>query len=176
MDTRTRLLDEGERLMKAGGYSGFSYADIAKVVEIRKASIHYHFASKADLAIAAVQRYSALTAQCLGEVGDTLDEAGHVRALGALFIAGYEGAGHGCLCGSLVADWGSLPEAVRTEVRDYWRLCTDWLQAGLQSQPNPEQLAETIFSMLEGGMLTARVRGSVAPMTRAIQGALGLLD
>jgi AcrR family transcriptional regulator len=33
----------------AGGYSGFSYADIAEVVGIRKASIHHHFPSKVDL-------------------------------------------------------------------------------------------------------------------------------
>jgi TetR/AcrR family transcriptional repressor of nem operon len=32
-----------------GGYNGFSHADIAEAIGIRKASIHYHFPTKVDL-------------------------------------------------------------------------------------------------------------------------------
>ncbi|MEM6867960.1 MAG: TetR/AcrR family transcriptional regulator [Cyanobacteria bacterium P01_C01_bin.121] len=43
--------------MRCRGYSAFSYADISKQVGIRKASIHYHFASKEALVQALVKRY-----------------------------------------------------------------------------------------------------------------------
>lgn len=175
MDTRTRLLDEGERLMKSSGYSGFSYADIARTVEIRKASIHYHFPSKVDLAIATVGRYHSVTSDALGAVDAASDAAAHVRALGALFVAGYEGAGHGCLCASLVADWGSLPEPVQAEVHRYWRLCIDWLITALEPRSDAGEQAEIIFSLLEGGMLTARVHRSVGPLSRAIECAVRML-
>ncbi|MFX7090649.1 TetR/AcrR family transcriptional regulator, partial [Acinetobacter baumannii] len=44
-------------LIIAGGYNGFSYADVAEVVGIRKPSIHHHFASKVDLVRTLVSRY-----------------------------------------------------------------------------------------------------------------------
>ena len=47
--TASRILDVAERLAQTQGYNGFSYADIAAELGITKASLHYHFASKADL-------------------------------------------------------------------------------------------------------------------------------
>src|SRR6195952_1496346 len=56
-DTRGDLLFEAEVLIRSRGYSGFSYADLADAVGIRKASIHHHFPTKADLAVALVAAY-----------------------------------------------------------------------------------------------------------------------
>jgi TetR/AcrR family transcriptional repressor of nem operon len=44
-------------LLVAGGYNGFSYADIAGSVRISKASIHHHFPSKAELVQTVVRSY-----------------------------------------------------------------------------------------------------------------------
>ena len=44
-------------LLAAGGYNGFSYADISESVRISKASIHHHFPSKAELVQTVVARY-----------------------------------------------------------------------------------------------------------------------
>ena len=46
---RSRILDVAERLVQTRGFNGFSYADIAAEVGITKASLHYHFATKAEL-------------------------------------------------------------------------------------------------------------------------------
>ena len=43
--TADDILACARSLIVAGGYNGFSYADIADVVGIRKPSIHHHFAS-----------------------------------------------------------------------------------------------------------------------------------
>ena len=51
-DTRAALLDAAERLIRERGYAGVSYADLAGLVGVRKASIHHHFPGKADLALA----------------------------------------------------------------------------------------------------------------------------
>src|SRR5258706_9278478 len=58
-DTAEQILDLAGLLIKTRGYSAFSYQDIADSLGIRKASIHYHFPSKADLGIAVVDRYVA---------------------------------------------------------------------------------------------------------------------
>ena len=55
--TRDRILDATQRLIQAQGFSGFSYADVAELIGIRKASIHHHFATKGDLAFALMVRY-----------------------------------------------------------------------------------------------------------------------
>src|SRR3974390_1012687 len=58
-DTAEQILDLAETLIQSRGYSAFSYQDIADHLGIRKASIHYHFASKTDLGIAVIDRYAA---------------------------------------------------------------------------------------------------------------------
>jgi AcrR family transcriptional regulator len=55
--TSDDILACARSLIVAGGYNGFSYADIAGVVGIRKASIHHHFPSKVDLVRTLVARY-----------------------------------------------------------------------------------------------------------------------
>ena len=57
-ETRTRILDSAERLVQTRGFNGFSYADIAGEVGITKASLHYHFATKAELGRTLVARYA----------------------------------------------------------------------------------------------------------------------
>ena len=53
-DTRAELLIQAETLVRGRGYAGFSYADLAEAVGIRKASIHHHFPTKVDLGAALV--------------------------------------------------------------------------------------------------------------------------
>ncbi|EPW1514246.1 TetR/AcrR family transcriptional regulator [Salmonella enterica subsp. diarizonae serovar 48:r:z] len=52
MSTYDRLLEIADTLIGKNGFEGFSYADLAKEMGIRKASIHYHFPTKTDLGIA----------------------------------------------------------------------------------------------------------------------------
>src|SRR5689334_19966743 len=57
--TADQILDLAENLIQTRGYTGSSYQDISAQLGIRKASIHYHFASKTALGIAVLQRYVA---------------------------------------------------------------------------------------------------------------------
>ena len=45
-----RILDTAQALAQVRGYNGFSHADVSAELAITKASIHYHFPGKADLA------------------------------------------------------------------------------------------------------------------------------
>ncbi len=56
-DTKKRILKEAERFFQRRGYNGFSYKDIASLLGVKNAAIHYHFPSKADLAVAMIERY-----------------------------------------------------------------------------------------------------------------------
>src|SRR5258708_35070709 len=107
--TASRVLDTAERLVQVRGYNGFSYADIAAELQITKASLHYHFATKADLGEALISRYSARFFQALAEV-----DAGGVAAPAQLaaYAKPYADALREqkmCLCGMLAGEYPTLP-------------------------------------------------------------------
>ena len=52
MSTHDTLIELTDTLIQQNGYQGFSYADLADGLGIRKASIHYHFQTKTDLGLA----------------------------------------------------------------------------------------------------------------------------
>src|SRR6476659_7531690 len=67
-ETAGQILDLAETLIQTRGCSAFSYQDIADALGIRKASIHYHFEAKEDLAIAVIDRYTANFDKALDEI------------------------------------------------------------------------------------------------------------
>jgi len=52
MSTRDKLLELANTLIQKNGFEGFSYADLAHELGIRKASIHHHFPTKTCLGLA----------------------------------------------------------------------------------------------------------------------------
>ena len=57
-----------ERLVQLRGFNGFSYADVAEELGISKASLHYHFAGKAELGEALIERYASRFTGSLHEI------------------------------------------------------------------------------------------------------------
>ena len=86
-ETAGQILDLAETLIQTRGYSAFSYQDIADSLGIRKASIHYHFPSKADLGVAVVDRYVARFAAGLAEIA--ADTANSSMAMLDHYVAPY---------------------------------------------------------------------------------------
>src|ERR1700689_5234 len=64
----TAILDVAEQLAQTRGYNGFSYADIASQLGVTKASLHYHFPSKAELGRALIERYRVVFGAALEEI------------------------------------------------------------------------------------------------------------
>src|SRR5262244_1051810 len=83
--TASRVLDVAERLVQVRGFNGFSYADIAAELQITKAALHYHFASKADLGEALIARYAARFNAAL----DAMKGEGEVGAGAGAKLAAY---------------------------------------------------------------------------------------
>lgn len=180
VERRDQILDCAEALMKRSGFAGFSYADIAAQIGIRKASIHYHFPNKSDVAQAAVARYRTQMRRALAGIDlAAVGSEGAVKGLVDIFRSAFMGAGAGCLCGSLAADWSELPAPVQEEVRLYWSETTGWLETALnRTQPElgaPGAQALLIFSMLEGAMTSARVLQDAAIFTTTEAAALTII-
>jgi len=69
------MLEVAQRLIQVRGFNGFSYADIAGELGITKASLHYHFRSKAELGLALIVRYGAGFAGALDIIDETAADA-----------------------------------------------------------------------------------------------------
>jgi TetR/AcrR family transcriptional repressor of nem operon len=57
-EMRNAILDAAEARIRRGGYSGFSFREIAVDVGVKSSSVHYHFPTKEMLAAAVARRYT----------------------------------------------------------------------------------------------------------------------
>lgn len=169
-DTATRILDVAERLAQVRGFNGFSYADIAAELGITKAALHYHFASKADLGEALIDRYAARFSDALAAI-DAAAPAPPAKLRGyAELYADVLRNQRMCLCGMLAAEYPTLPGAMRASVVSFFDDNETWLQqvleegrgdGSLQFSGSTRDVARMIISCLEGAMLVTRPYGDI---------------
>ena len=169
-DTATRILDVAERLAQVRGFNGFSYADIAAELGITKAALHYHFASKADLGEALIDRYAARFSDALAAI-DAAASAPPAKLRGyAELYADVLRNQRMCLCGMLAAEYPTLPGAMRASVVSFFDYNETWLQqvleegrgdGSLQFSGSTRDVARMIISCLEGAMLVTRPYGDI---------------
>jgi TetR/AcrR family transcriptional regulator, transcriptional repressor for nem operon len=166
--TSGRILDIAERLVQTRGFNAFSYADIAAALNITKASLHYHFATKAKLGERLVERYQESFIAALARIDGSCDDAGSkLRAYVGIYTDVLDND-RMCLCGMLAADYATLPEAVKDRVLRFFDANETWLTSVLWrgraskeltfSGP-PIERARMLVGALEGAMLLARSHG-----------------
>lgn len=168
--TAERLVDAAELLVQTRGYNGFSYADVADSVGIRKASVHHHFRSKGDLGQAVAERYRVQFAAALRRI-DSEAEGPRARLdrYADLYAKVLVDQDRMCLCGMLAAEYATLPALVQEEVRAFFHDQRVWLSGTLaQRRPRAEARgsADAILAGLEGGLLIARAGGDSTSFAR----------
>ena len=183
-DTASRILDVAERLVQVRGFNGFSYADVAAELKVTKASLHYHFAGKAELGQALIERYGARFAEALAAL-DTreADAPAKLDAYASLYGDVLRGQ-RMCLCGVLAAEYETLPEPMQNAVVQFFDENETWLVGVLQQgreagtlrfAGSASEVARLIVSGLEGAMLVARPYGGVARFQAAASRLLASL-
>jgi TetR/AcrR family transcriptional repressor of nem operon len=178
-ETAEQILDLAEKLIQTRGYSAFSYQDIADSLGIRKASIHYHFPSKADLGIAVVDRYVARFGAALVAIAQ--DQSRTSMAMLDFYVEPYVGfaksADQVCLCGALAGEILALPPALRSRVDGFFRSHQSWLTGILKrgmdrgefklSAP-ASKVARLVFGALQGALLVKRTTGDPSQLRDVI--------
>lgn len=162
LGTRDALVRAAEHLLRTKGYAAFSYADLAAIVPIQKASIHHHFPTKEHLGVAVVQAYIERTIEEFERIERTSsDVMTRLVAFSALFQIGSK-SGLLPLCGALAAEMAVLPESLQGLAKRFFSLELQWLTriidaavvaGGVPSGQDIPQRAYQILSLLEGGCL-----------------------
>jgi TetR/AcrR family transcriptional repressor of nem operon len=145
---------------------------------VTKASLHYHFPSKADLGKRLIERYETtfLAALRAIETGGAAPREQLKRY--ARIYADVLRDDRMCLCGMLASDYATLPKAMKEEVRHFFDTNEQWLatvleqgrKAGSLGFKGPAvELARVIVGSLEGAMMLARSFGDASRFDTAAE-------
>lgn len=164
------VLDAAEALAQTRGYNGFSYADVAAQLGVTKASLHYHFPTKAKLGRALIERYHVSFIEALGAIDREAHEpCGKIQR----YIALYESVLRNdrmCLCGMLAAEYATLPQPMQLQLQLFFDANERWLATVLEAGSRIGQFAfaestveraRSLMGALEGALLIARCYGDV---------------
>jgi TetR/AcrR family transcriptional repressor of nem operon len=170
-ETAERILKTAKGLMVERGYSAFSYADISEAVAITKASIHFHFPTKAILAVAVLKAHR----QELVKATEMLDQkiANPLERIHA-YVRYWESCIRDrtmpfCIAALLAAELPSLPKEVQGEVRLHFDCLEKWLERTLKAGARKSTIqlqapaateAQVLMAIVHGAMLSARATGS----------------
>jgi len=163
--TPLHVLEVAERLIQTRGFNGFSYADVAAEVGITKASLHYHFPTKAELGLSLVQRYQETFEDALAGLAH---DGGDTRTLLEGYAELYRSVlrkDRMCLCGMLAAEHSTLPAPMQRALQVFFDANERWLAGVLETGRRKGELklagaareeARLLVAGLEGALLVAR--------------------
>jgi TetR/AcrR family transcriptional regulator, transcriptional repressor for nem operon len=166
-DTKKQILDIAENLLLDRGYNGFSYKDISHALNIRNASIHYHFPQKTDLGAAIIQRATKRFekwAQLME--GKDISCSDRLISYCQIFKRFVEHGQQICLGGALETDFKTLPQEMQKETRLLISTMHRWLENILAEGRNtnefkfpglPQDHAFLISCSLQGAIQNVRV-------------------
>lgn len=166
-DSKTLILESAARLTKLKGFDAFSYRDISAEIGIKTSSIHYHYPTKLDLAVALVDYYGGWFLSFLRQLsGKPIDGFEQLKTLFEAIanVSGEER--HMCLCGMLCADVHSVSETAKDKLHQFFVEFEDWLtktiqkgveEGSIHTSIRPKSTAKEIAAITEGSMLIARV-------------------
>ncbi|WP_426076363.1 TetR/AcrR family transcriptional regulator [Janthinobacterium sp. PSPC3-1] len=179
-DTADLILACTRKLIVGGGYNGFSYADIASVVGIRKPSIHHHFPTKVDLVTALLARYrqeaEAGFEGLQSAIADPLDQLRAYIQYWSTCLS--DASAPFCVCALLASELPALPGEVALAVRAHFRFLSGQiasilergLQQGVISLRYTVQVeAEAFMATVHGAMLSARAYGDAQMFVTIMQ-------
>lgn len=162
MTKKQELLKAAEDKVRQGGYSNFSFRELAADVGIKSASVHYHFPTKADLGAELAKQYTDSFMQALGDPEIIIEQGKNpIEAYVGLFKKALIVDKKMCLCGLLGAESDCLPDKVKLETQRFFEQNLAWLKQAHQlgksiTSEQAQLLAMRTVSLLEGAMMVSK--------------------
>jgi TetR/AcrR family transcriptional regulator, transcriptional repressor for nem operon len=182
-DTAVRIRETAHDLIADRGYFGFSYADIADTVGIRKASIHHHFPSKVDLGVATLKEYRAKLTEASGGLDQSIaDPLQRIKLYVQYWAECVKSNSRPiCIAALLSAELPALPEPIQTEVQLHFKYLVSWVKTTLKEggrtgtihlEQSAEIEAQSFVALVHGAMISARALESPEIFGSITKGAL----
>lgn len=174
--TKDRILDEAMKLFQHKGFGSTTLSDILDATGLKKGALYFHFASKEEIALLALDRART---ELLGFLDTTLVGPTPTACLENYFTALLEWhrtlrfAG-GCIFGNAALEMADSNEQFASFVRsvfDEWiariRAIVEAGQAEglIRGDLAAEDMAQHMVSATEGAIMLARLRKSDAPLS-----------
>lgn len=174
-NTREQLQDRAEHYIRQGGFGSFSFRDLAKDLNIKSASVHYHFPSKSDLGTAVAERYNRRFEHALpGPAKSKLTTAELLRQYILMFYTEMMHSKQVCLCAMLSVERATLTADINATVDAFYALNLSWLtdvftRDGL---PKPQAYKRScqVLATLQGGLIGAWSQQNVDYFVQAVSG------
>jgi TetR/AcrR family transcriptional repressor of nem operon len=168
--TRQRIIEKAAPLFNQRGFAGCSMQEILEATGLQKGGIYRHFASKEDLAAAALEYSLSQAVKIRVPAADgTRSAPDLLRELIERFVEIPSPIPGGCpiLNTAIDADDGNpvLREMARGALKGWRSRIADIVREGKSREEilpdvNPVALANTIIATLEGALMIARLEGS----------------
>lgn len=173
-DTRERILDTTERLLRQKGFRGTGLSEIIRESGAPRGSIYFHFPDGKEQIVReamlrGVRRISGLVISLLRESADPVEA---VRAYVRVAAEELEASNYlfGCPVAPVVLDLpdpdSALAEACRKAFDEWCSHYIDALYAAGVERSRAESLATMAVASVEGALLIARARRDVMPLHR----------
>lgn len=182
--TKESILDTAENLILTRGYNGFSYNDIAEVVGIRKASIHYHFPTKEVLGATFIERYIDRFKGWRNRVSG-LTVGQKLASFFEMFKHVSDNAEQICPMGMLTAEYPTLPQSVQDNLRTLYEAMDQWLtevisqgqaEGLLDTTPEAPVLAKVMLNAMSSSMKMARVFHDVDQLEQVFKALMAMIS
>lgn len=176
VSSKDRLVQTGMAMLLRGGYHHLGIQDVLDATHLPKGSFYHHFESKADFALAVIDRYMEAVHDGLDTfLGDqTVPPLQRIRNFFEATRESYKGEGYlGCLLGGLGQELSGVDETFRARIEACISGIADKIEVCLRiaitrgeasAHANPRQLAALLVNCWEGAALRTRLLRDPAPL------------
>lgn len=168
-DTRSDIVRAAQDLVQTRGFNGFSYLDVAEGLGIRKATIHYYFPTKDDLALALMDDYLGRFRRWTEKVADEPSDEARLQRYFDFFVVLAGDGTRICPCGALASDWNTLSPPVQTAVQRLIDAHRTWLAKHLGGGRKAAEQAQFVFASIQGAMQSARAQNNINVFRAALR-------
>ncbi|RYD95679.1 MAG: TetR/AcrR family transcriptional regulator [Sphingobacteriales bacterium] len=130
MDTKTEILLLADQLMRERSFNAFSFSDIARQLNIRNASVHYHFPTKTALGVAIVQEHRRRLDELVAKTAHKSPPEKLKAFLNIYSVAQAEQ--RTCVVGSLASDLFTVEPEIQDALRDFVTAVLEWVTCMLR--------------------------------------------
>jgi len=175
--TRQKLIDATFEEVFSCGYQGAALSDILAKAGVHKGSMYHYFASKKEMAIAAIKEKMSMRFSILYENIAKADMPYLPKLFAIMLDATRRDFERGCPLGNLVQEMSNLDNDFNLILREIYAdfratlkyIFDVTIEAGEMKECDTSKLALFCVSSLEGAILSAKASGNKQDYTDAVE-------